>query len=48
MCKTKSISGTEARQMLMNGQSLPDWYMRKEISNYIINLIKTGKEVFIK
>lgn len=46
--KTKSISGTEARQMLMNGHSLPDWYMRKEISNYIINLIKTGKEVFIK
>ena len=46
--KTKSISGTEARQMLYNGQRPPDWYMRKEISDYIINSIKIGKEVFIK
>ena len=43
----KSISGTNARQMLKDGKRPPDWYMREEISNYVIGIIKSGKKAFI-
>ena len=43
----KSISGTKARRMLKNGEIPPTWYMRKEISNYVIDSIKNGKDVFV-
>ena len=46
--KIKSISGTEARKMLKNGEIPPSWYMREEISNYVIDAIKNRKEVFVK
>jgi pyruvate kinase len=42
------ISGTEAREMLMNGQSPPKWFMRPEISNMLVNAILNGEEVFVK
>ena len=45
--RIKTISGTMARKMLKNGEIPPAWYMRKEISNYIIELIKSGNDVFI-
>jgi len=45
--KLNSISGTEARELLNNNQKPPSWYMRKEISSYIINALNSGKEVFV-
>lgn len=43
-----SISGTEARKLFRDCIAPPSWYMRPEISEMIINSIKTGKEVFEK
>jgi pyruvate kinase len=42
------ISGTQARQMLQNLQSPPEWFMRPEISDEIIKSISEGREVFVK
>jgi pyruvate kinase len=42
------ISGTEAREMLKAGKQPPEWFMRPEISEIIINMIKKGEEVFVK
>ncbi len=43
-----NISGTEMREMLKRGISPPEWFMRPEISNIIIERIKTGKKVFVE
>lgn len=40
------ISGTEGRKMLMDKSSPPDWFMREELSNLIINHMNDGKEMF--
>jgi ATP sulfurylase len=45
--KIKSITGTKARKMLKYGEIPPSWYMREEISNYVIDAINNGKEVFV-
>lgn len=42
------ISGTEARQILSEGNTPPSWFMRPEISAMIINAIKANKDVFVK
>ncbi len=42
-----SISGTEARQMLIEQKAPPSWYMRPEISKMLINSIKAKNNVFI-
>jgi len=42
------ISGTEGREMIKNQKMLPDWYMRKDISEYLIREIKEGREVFVE
>lgn len=41
------ISGSEARRMLVEGQLPPEWFMRQEISEMIIDEIKNGNEVFV-
>lgn len=41
------ISGTEARKMLQSGSRPPNWFMREEISDIIINKIKRGEKVFV-
>ncbi|MEK7554896.1 MAG: sulfate adenylyltransferase [Patescibacteria group bacterium] len=41
------VSGTEARKMFLKGVAPPEWFMRPEISNMILRLIKEGKEVFV-
>jgi ATP sulfurylase len=33
--------------MLQSGKHPPKWFMRKEISQLVINEIKNGKEIFI-
>lgn len=42
------ISGTEARKTLKKGEMLPDWFMRSEISQIIIDAIKNKEEVFVE
>jgi len=41
------ITGTGGRDMIKNRQLPPDWYMRTDISNYLINEIKEGRKVFV-
>jgi sulfate adenylyltransferase len=40
------ISGTLGRQMLMDKVFPPDWFMREDLSKFIIEDIREGKEVF--
>lgn len=42
------ISGTQGRKMLMERVSPPDWFMRKDVSDFIIGNINEGKEIFQK
>ena len=42
------ISGTEARDLLRDYKTPPEWFMRPEISKMIIDALKDGKEVFVK
>lgn len=46
--KKKDISGTEAREMFKSGKSPPEWFMRKEVSEIILNKIKNGERVFVE
>lgn len=41
------ISGTEGREILKEGKYPPEWFMRREVSELILNEIKQGKEVFV-
>ncbi len=41
------ISGSEAREMLKSGKELPDWFMRKEISTFLLEEIERGEEIFV-
>ncbi|MBS3112480.1 sulfate adenylyltransferase [Candidatus Woesearchaeota archaeon] len=41
------ISGTQARNMLINYVQPPSWFMRPEISNMLLEAIKEDKEVFV-
>lgn len=42
-----AISGTHAREMLTKGVAPPEWFMRPEISQTVLNSINQGKEVFV-
>jgi ATP sulfurylase len=42
------ISGTNAREILNRKELPPEWYMRKEISDYLLKNILDGKGVFTK
>lgn len=41
------ISGTKAREMLKSGEYPPDWFMRKEITEMILEKIRRGEKVFV-
>lgn len=43
-----NISGTQAREMLKKGIRPPEWFMRPEISDIIIDKIKKGEKVFVE
>jgi ATP sulfurylase len=43
-----AISGNEGRRMLKKGINPPEWFIRKEISNFILERIKNNMEVFVK
>ena len=37
-----------AREALMNGEPLPSWYMRPEISSMLSDMLATGEDVFVQ
>ncbi|MGR3301663.1 MAG: hypothetical protein ACUZ8I_04070 [Candidatus Scalindua sp.] len=41
------ISGSHGREMLKEKKALPAWFMREDISEYIICEINNGKKVFV-
>jgi sulfate adenylyltransferase len=41
------ISGTQARKMIEKGEQPPEWFMRPEISQMILNASNSGEEVFV-
>ncbi|MBF0510807.1 MAG: sulfate adenylyltransferase [Candidatus Omnitrophica bacterium] len=43
-----NISGTKAREMFKNKNSPPDWFMRQDISDAIINQLSNGQKVFVE
>jgi ATP sulfurylase len=43
-----NISGTEARKMFQMGSVPPDWFMRPEISELVLEEIKLGLSVFVE
>jgi sulfate adenylyltransferase len=43
-----TISGTQARAMFERGEAPPDWFMRPEISQLILEAIREGEQVFIR
>jgi pyruvate kinase len=46
--KLRMISGTQARAMFVNGERPPAWFMRPEISNWVLDSVKHGSQVFEK
>jgi len=42
------ISGTDGRETIKRNELLPEWYMRKEISDYLLQSLASGKEIFTK
>ena len=46
--KLSLISGSQARTLFLNGECPPNWFMRTEISNIVLDGIKKGKQVFEK
>jgi len=46
--ETLSLSGTEARRLLEQGEMPPEWFMRPEIALMISDALKNGEEVFVK
>ncbi len=44
---TLKISGTQARKMFESKQQPPDWFMRPEISQIILDAIAKGEQVFV-
>jgi len=42
------ISGSKGREILKSGVRPPEWFIRKEISNFILKQMKDGVKVFVK
>ncbi|MFA6238870.1 MAG: pyruvate kinase [Bacteriovorax sp.] len=43
-----TISGTSARQTLLRNEMLPEWAMRNEVQQILLDLISHQEEVFVK
>ncbi len=43
----KNISGTKIREMLLSGEQPPEWAMRPEISQMLLDAQSQGKELFV-
>jgi sulfate adenylyltransferase len=44
--KLRLISGSQAREMFLKGESPPSWFMRPKISDIVLNALKKGEQVF--
>ena len=42
-----SISGTKARQVMLDGEPLLEWYMRESISSLLKERLSKGESVFV-
>ena len=42
------LSGTQARELFQKGKEPPEWFMRPEISRFILDKIKNGERVFVE
>lgn len=42
-----SISGTEGRRIFQSGMTPPDWFMRSEIADMVLNELENGSGVFV-
>ena len=42
-----SISGSQARDLFRRGETPPDWFMRKDVAQLILDAMKEGREVFV-
>lgn len=42
------ISGTQVRKMITNQEAPPSWFMREEVSSYLIKRITNEKKVFVE
>jgi sulfate adenylyltransferase len=45
---SQEISGTQAREVLRQGGTPPDWYIRTAVSQLIINELSNGGKVFAR
>ncbi|BBO31225.1 pyruvate kinase [Lacipirellula parvula] len=43
----RAISGTAVRDLLVQGQAVPDWCMRSDISNWLLEMQGSGQPLFI-
>ncbi len=44
--KLRIISGTQARAMFLKGERPPDWFMRPEIADIVLDAVERGEQVF--
>ncbi len=44
--KLNLLSGAHARAMLIRGEKPPQWFMRSEISNFVLDAVKNDEQVF--
>ena len=45
--RTVSISGTEARELLVSGQPPPEWFMRSDVAGVVLSGLREGRQVFV-
>jgi len=45
--KFRAISGTMIRELLEQGKPIPEWCMRKEISDWLLEMQKSGHPLFV-
>ncbi len=43
-----TISGTQARKLFEAGEAPPDWFMRPEIADIVLEALKRGEKVFVE
>jgi len=46
--RLRMISGTQAREMFLKGERPPSWFMRPQISKFVLDSVRNGKQVFEK
>ena len=42
----RTVSGTQFREALLNGEMVPDWHVRTSVQQELLSLLDTGKKIF--